>query len=478
VKAEDSFSNVDRGGSAMTKQVRIMSMIAIFSLLATVLRAAPTQFQHIIGTGDLLWDPIDRVYVTVRACDTGVVMDSGLKHNVCSVDGNFNSDGGVYHPPAGQPYRSFRRNDPLPGQSVSFVDTPIPFGYPAVQSTTGDTYVTTFFTTSAGDQKGIYGYSYSNSVMSPVVDTTPASFHGVPNQPGFLWTDFSMNVAVSPAGAFFKGASKYNGMDNEYQGIYQYTAGQLRELVPFRATVPMLNGNQVFTSYTAVAANSTTVLFVGEFSIGKGIYAYNLSTRALRKVIDTYTAVPGGGTFTDFSPVPSTEVHGDSMVLNETGSIAVVADYRSGLNSYRGLFLLTPQGSLYQVQRILSTGTNNPALLNGPIEDIHTVSINSRGELAFVVTNDDQPALPNAGLVFYRTGTVQSVFKTGDSFLAELKHPSSVYQTNYYGGLVSGSQALDSANPPHIYFRHFYRVNGYSLPFVMMVVGTMNPAAN
>ena len=105
------------------------------------------------------------------------------------------------------------------------------------------------------------------------------------------------------------------------------------------------------------------------------------------------------------------------------------------------------------------------------------MAINDRSEIAFVVANN-QSQVPEQGLVFYRKAEegLLSVFKQGDTFLADLKHPSDKYTTEGHGGLVSGSQALDSSPAPRIFFRHFYKVveGEREKTYSMMVLATLN----
>ncbi|TMQ07687.1 MAG: hypothetical protein E6J90_42915 [Deltaproteobacteria bacterium] len=385
------------------------------------------------------------------------------------------SDGGIYYYDMSRTgsYRSFRREDPLPGQTVSFINAVIPFGLPAIHPTSGDTCLTAYFTIK-GDgeprrEKGVYVYDRKEAVMRCISDTT-ASSKSLPS--GRKWTDFSNNVVVSEAGVFFKGVYERG------QGIYQYANNELVEVVgnPESTTVP--GRSDKFTNYRAVTVNNDTVFFVGEWAESRGVYACDLRTRILRTVIESGDDAPKGGTFVDFAIEPKAGIFGNSMAANEVGNIVLIAAYVVEETEYRGVFLLKRFGDDYTPQLIVRSGTDASRLLGRVITDFNTVAINQRSEIAFTVANADS-ILPYQGLVFYRDEVegMRSVFKPGDTCISELTHPSSQYMTTKHSGMIAGSQALDSAPIPRVFFRSAYSVDNGSeeTPYSVMALTTLNP---
>ena len=413
---------------------------------------------------------------------------------VCSFDGDKNSDGGVFHASVtADPVRSFRREVPLPGQDVGFEDSLIGFGMPVLQPVTGDTYLTAYFdllpegigfaNRPGGRQEGVYVYDWKKKTMFLIGDTTSTS---PPPPPGKFaqWTGFSEHVAVSSQGAFFVGS--YQGKENAQpgQGIYRHRAAGLSEIVadPLLTQVP---GRQTtFSSYRAVAANGSDVFFVGESkdcpgpqsaSCIKGIYAYNLSTASLRAVIESGTVAPGGGVFRDFAVEPAGGINHSSLAANENGDLVMVAELEASSERYQGVFLMKKgAGSGYEIALVLKSGGQEPSLL-GPmvVDSFNSVSINSRGEISFAVANTEGAA-PQQGLVFYRDAKegLLSVFKPGDTFLAEMKHPSDQYETANHGGMVVLSEALDSSPVPRLIFRHAYTLE--QRVYSMVVIATLH----
>jgi hypothetical protein len=438
-------------------------------------------YTRIMGTGDKTTiDPHDNNQCKqIFACDCGVITDSGFMGNVCSFTDDPCSDGGIYYMIGAGSYRSFRREDPLPGQTVSFINAVIPFGLPAIHPTSGDTCLTAYFSIQKDKQhdkqpheKGVYVYDRKSAIMHCISDTT-ASSESLPPPSGKKWTDFSNNVVVSEAGVFFKGV--YEGG----QGIYQYANGQLVEVVgnPASTTVPGRKDN-FFTNYRAVTVNNDTVFFVGEWAESRGVYAYDLRTRSLSTVIESGDDVPRGGTFVDFAIEPKVGIFGNSMAANEAGNIVLIAEYLVGKEQVQGVFLLRRLGADYTPQLIVCSGTKNSSLLGRVITDFNTVAINQRSEIAFTVAN--VPSVPPyQGLVFYRDAVegMRSVFKPGDTCISELAHPSPLYTTTNQTGMIAGSQALDSAPIPRIFFRSAYSVvNGSDqTPYSVMALATLNP---
>lgn len=334
-------------------------MVLAFSCLAgtTVLAQPPEPFTyvHIIGTGDPTPDdphkPIVKMDETITACDIPSLTNSGLMANVCSFDGDLNCNGGVYQSKDSAPYRSFRREDPLPGQTVSFEKAIIPFGLPALHPTTGDTYLTVFFDLIPGEdaghsnrpggrQEGVYIYNRQKNAMQLIADTTGWS---EPLPKGARWTDFSTNVAVSNAGAFFVGDYRIEGESTTRQGIYRYADGELFEIVGNPASTKAPEQETTFSKYRGVAANSSTVLFVGESSScakdGKegcviGVYAYDLGTSTLSPVMES------GEIFKDFAVEPKMGIFHHSIATNDAGSIVLVAEYEEEGELRQGVFLL------------------------------------------------------------------------------------------------------------------------------------------
>jgi hypothetical protein len=433
-----------------------------------------------MGTGDKSTiDPHDsNQYKQVFACDCGVITDSGFMGNVCSFTDDPFSDGGIYYYDISgtRSYRSFRREDPLPGQTVSFINAVIPFGLPAIHPTSGDTCLTAYFTIKPDGkpphEKGVYVYDRKAAIMGCVSDTT-ASSASLPSPSGKKWTDFSNNVVVSEAGVFFKGV--YEGG----QGIYQYANGKLVEVVgnPASTRVPGRPDN-FFTNYRAVTVNNDTVFFVGEWAESRGVYACDLRTRSLSTVIESGNDAPKGGTFVDFAIEPKVGIFGNSMAANEVGNIVLIAAYLVGRERVQGVFLLSKLGADYTPRLIVCSGTDNSSLLGRVITDFNTVAINRRSEIAFTVAN--VPSVPPyQGLVFYRNEAegMRSVFKPGDTCISELTHPSSLYTTTNHTGMIAGSQALDSAPIPRVFFRSAYSVvNGSEeTPYSVMALATLNP---
>ncbi len=460
---------------------------------SAVIAQKPFTYEHVIGTGDPTpADPhkpkvdMDKI---IAACDIGLLTEFGLMSNVCSFDGDPNSNGGVYHPIDGDPYRSFRREDPLPGQKVGFEKAVIPFGFPVLHPTTGDTYLTAFFDPEGnghsnlpgGQEEGVYVYGFVSNTMEVIADTTTGSGL-LPT--GAVWTDFSTNVAVSEAGAFFVGDYKESD-GTARQGVYRYFKDQLSKIVGDPASTNVPGEAMKFARYRGVAANGSTVIFVGESQPcarnGRsedclvGVYAYHLDVGRLSKVIESGADVPGGGTFRDFAVEPEAGIFHSSIAVNQVGNIVLVAGYENQGKSFQGVFLLRRSGSDYTPVPILRSGITDDSLLKeAEIQSFNTVTINDRSEIAFVVANTDEVPIKQ-GLVFYRDAVegLRSVFKQGDTFLADLKH--SGVETVDHGALVSGSQSLDSSSPPRIFFRHFYKVKteteevGHS----MMVLATL-----
>jgi len=443
---------------------------------------APSTFTYtyIMGNGDKTTiDPKNHnEYMYIYACDVPLITDSGYMGNVCSFDANGRSDGGVYYMIGTGSYRSFRREDPLPGQTVSFENTVIPFGYPALHPITGDTYLTCYFNIvqdgAMTKEKGVYVYDLEAGDMRVIADTT-ASANSLPS--GRKWTDFSTNVAVSESGAFFKGTYA------DGQGIFKYNAGELVELVgnPSSTSVPGQTG-QVFTNYRGVTANASTVLFVGEWANSQGVYAYDLATGALKAIIESGAAAPDGGTFQAFAVEPPNGIFGSSMVVNPLGDIVLVATYLVGEQEYQGVFLLKSADG-YTPALIMRSGTDDPRLLGRVITSFNTVAINKRSEIAFTVANNDDP-VPYQGLVFYRNAVegLRSVFKPGDTCVSDLKFPSSQYKTTKQSGMIFGSQGLDSAPIPRAFFRSMYTVETVSedgqtteAQYATMALATLNP---
>ena len=190
------------------------------------------------------------------------------------------------------------------------------------------------------------------------------------------------------------------------------------------------------------------------------------------------TPVPGvdGGVFLDFAVEPEKGIFHSSIAINEVGDIVLVARYKRGSREFQGVFLLKRCGSDYTPELILRSGVRRPDLLESRIGSFNTVAINDRSEIAFVVARNKKLQPPEQGLVFYRNAEegLRSVFKQGDTCLAELKHPSPPFTTIDHGGLVSGSQALDSSEVPRIFFRHFYKTAGDGLVHSMMVLAELN----
>jgi hypothetical protein len=277
---------------------------------------------------------------------------------------------------------------------------------------------------------------------------------------------------VSEAGVFFKG--HYVGG----QGIYQYANGKLVEVVgnPESTTVPNRSDN--FTNYRAVTVNNDTVFFVGEWAGSRGVYACDLRTRILRTVIESGDGVPSGGTFVDFAIEPEYGIFGNSMAANEVGNIVLIAAYLVEEKEYRGVFLLRRLGADYTPQLIVCSGTDDSSLLGRVITDFNTVAINQRSEIAFTVANAAS-VVPYQGLVFYRNEVegMRSVFKPGDTCISELTHPSPPYKTTKHTGLIAGSQALDSAQIPRVFFRSSYSVDNGSeeTHCLVLALATLNP---
>jgi hypothetical protein len=305
--------------------------------------------------------------------------------------------------------------------------------------------------------------------MRCISDTTASSV-SIPSDK--KWTDFSSNVVVSEAGVFFKGG--YEGG----QGIYQYANDELVEVVgnPESTTVP--GRSDKFTNYRAVTVNNDTVFFVGEWAESRGVYAYDLRTRSLSTVIESGDDVPNDGTFVDFAIEPERGIFGNSMAANEVGNIVLVAAYLVEKKEYRGVFLLKRFDDDYTPQLIVCSGTDDFRLLGRVITDFNTVAINKRSEIAFTVANADS-VLPYQGLVFYRDDVegMRSVFKPGDTCISELTHPSPRYKTTKHSGMIAGSQALDSAPIPRVFFRSAYSVDNGSeeTPYSVMALATLNP---
>jgi hypothetical protein len=439
-------------------------------------RSSSFTYSYIMGTGDKRTiDPHENNRrMEVFACDCGFITDSGFMGNVCSFTDDPCSDGGIYYDMRGPgSYRSFRREDDLPGQSVSFINAVIPFGLPAIHPTSGDTCLTAYFNIKRDGEprreKGVYVYERNAAEMHCICDTT-ASSESLP--PDRKWTDFSNNVVVSEAGVFFKGV--YEGG----QGIYQYANDELVEVVgnPESTTVP--GRSDKFTNYRAVAVNNDTVFFVGEWAESRGVYAYDLKTRRLSTVIESGDDVPDGGTFVDFAIEPERGIFGNSIAANEVGNIVLVATYVVEKTEYRGVFLLKRLGDDYTPQLIVCSGTYDSGLLGRVITDFNTVAINQRSEIVFTVANADS-VLPYQGLVFYRNEVegMRSVFKPGDTCISELTHPSPQYKTTKHSGMIAGSQALDSAPIPRVFFRSAYAVDNGSeeTPYSVMALATLNP---
>ena len=208
------------------------------------------------------------------------------------------------------------------------------------------------------------------------------------------------------------------------------------------------------------------------------MYAHDLGTSWLRIVTESGWSVPGGGTFVDFAVEPKAGIFHSSIAVNEAGDVVLVAKYRHDGKTLQGVFLLENfHNDSYTPALILSSGAPESDELLGDgveIQSFNTVAINERSEIAFVVANTDEVPI-RQGLVFYRNATdgLRSVFKPGDPFLAELEHPGQI--TSAYGGMVSGSQALDSSLPPRLFFRHFYKVREGSeeVGHSMMVLATL-----
>ena len=448
--------------------------------VATEQPATASSFTYsvVMRSGDTSIDPHNNDQrMEAFACDCGFITDSGFMGNVCSFTADPYSDGGVYHNDAGS-YRSFRREDPLPGQKVSFINAVIPFGWPVIHPTSGDTYLTAYFTIQPDGkpphQKGVYVYDRKEEVMRCIADTT-ASDVSLPSPSGGKWTDFTNNVVVSAAGVFFKGV--YEGG----QGIYQYANGKLVEVVgnPGSTLVPG-RPDKFFKNYRAVTVNNNTVLFVGEWSESRGVYACDLTTttRRLSTVIESGDDVLNGGTFVDFAIEPKVGIFGNSMAANEAGNIVLIATYLVGKKEDSGVFLLRRLGADYTPQLIVHSGTHNPSLLGRVITDFNTVAINRRSEIAFTVANTDT-VVPCQGLVFYRNAVegMLSVFKPGDTCISELTHPSPPYKTTKHTGLIAGSQALDSAPSPRVFFRSSYAVDNGSeeTHCLVLALATLKP---
>jgi hypothetical protein len=193
------------------------------------------------------------------------------------------------------------------------------------------------------------------------------------------------------------------------------------------------------------------------------VYAYDLKTKRLRTVIENGDDVPNGGTFLDFAIEPQHGIFGNSMAANEAGDLVIIAAYLVEKTEYRGVFLLKRSGDDYTPQLIVCSGTHDSSLLGREITDFNTVAINQRSEIAFTVANAAS-VLPYQGLVFYRNEVegMRSVFKPGDTCISELAHPSTQYTTTKHSGMIAGSQALDSAPIPRVFFRSAYTVDNGS----------------
>jgi hypothetical protein len=245
---------------------------------------------------------------------------------------------------------------------------------------------------------------------------------------------------------------------------------------PESTTVPGRSDN--FTNYRAVAVNNDTVFFVGEWAGSLGVYACDLRTRILSTVIESGDDVPNGGTFMDFAIEPEYGIFGNSMAANEVGNIVLIAAYVVEKTAYRGVFLLKRFGDGYTSQLIVCSGTDDSSLLGRAITDFNTVAINQRSEIAFTVANAAS-IVPYQGLVFYRNEVegMRSVFKPGDTCISELAHPSPRYMTTKHTGMIAGSQALDSAPIPRVFFRSAYSVHNGSeeTPYSVLALATLNP---
>ncbi len=474
-------------------QAALVAVLVCFC--GSIAASEPFTYEHVWGTGDPAPDdphpPAEpKMNDTVSACDAGALTDSGFMAYVCSLDGDKNSNGGVFHPAGGTPYRTFRREDNLPGQEVQFEKAVIPFGIPFLHPVTGDTYVTIFFdriqdedvglsNRQGARQKGVYVYDRLEDTLKLIADTTAWS---EPLPKDGEWSDFNINVVVSEAGAFFVGDYVSKG-GQAGQGIYRYVDGKLTEIVAQGVTPPAEKARPL-ADFRGVAANARTVFFVGESascarradagSCVRGLYAHDLGSGKLSTILTSGMDLPGGGTFKDFAVEPATGIYHNSIATNQTGDLVLVAAYEEAGASHQGVFLLKKSAG-YVPDLILSSGAPRRDLLMSDIDSFNTVAINARAEIAFVVANDDQ-AVPTQGLVFYRNSTegLRSVFKEGDTFLADLKHSSCDYKTVNHGGLISGSQALDSSEVPRLFFRHLYQVEGDPLVYSMLVIATLH----
>ncbi len=448
-------------------------------------------YTHILGKGDqVVIDPKDHNKLkTISACDVGFITDSGLMGNVCSFDGNANSDGGIYYLPGGGAYRSFRREENLPGQNVTFIDTVIPFGYPTLHPITGDTYVTAYFALDEENrgglihQKGVYVYRRETGEMELIADTTSGSESlGIKR-----WTDFSINLVATAAGTFFNG--EYNGG----QGIYCYDGSKLIEIIgtPSEHEVPSHPG-VTFSNYRGVTANADTVFFVGEWEGGKGIYAYELNAGEMTTIIESETEFKineegATGIFKDFAIEPKLGIYDKSIAVNNNGDMVVIAGFSTegSESELQGVFMLKKNKN-FQPELILQSETNDPNLLPGTISSFNTVAINKRAEITITVAGDSDGTVPVQALVFFRNWRegLRSIFKPGDRFIAEMKHPSCNYVTSNHTGMVCGSQALDSAPFPRVIFRAAYKIdreikNGDSSfvdeDYVLLAMATIHP---
>lgn len=470
-------------------------LLAALLCCATVTIAAPPfKYTHVLGTGDPTPDDPNSPKVPmdseVTGCDVGILTDTGFMSNVCSFDGDANADGGVFFSSEGEPFRSFRREDPLPGQPVGFETAIIPFGIPSVHPTTGDTFVTAFFdripddvgghaNRPGGRQEGVYIYDRVDHAMQRIADTTAGS----PPPPGrkALWTDFSNNVVTSTAGGFFIGDYRLTDDGRHGQGIYHYHDGRLVEVVGDPASVSVPGQTTTFSDYRAITANAESIFFVGRWACDEkatspcpeGVYAVDIAGSGLRTVIESGSAVPGVGTFRQFAVEPNAGIFHHSIATNASGEMVLVANLDIDGATRQGIVLLKPAGDQYTTSLILLSQTHEPELLVSMIDSLHSVAINSRGEITFTVANTSNGNVPEKGLVFYRNDVEGplSVFKQGDAFLADLVHPGEA--TSGYGAMVAGSQALDSSSKPRLYFRHAYVFEGTF--YSMMVLATFNP---
>jgi hypothetical protein len=121
--------------------------------------------------------------------------------------------------------------------------------------------------------------------------------------------------------------------------------------------------------------NAGQVLFVGNTSVGRGLFVVTPGSTPV-KVVQVGDAAPGGGTFLGFGNTPM-------PAFNNSGQVAFLATTSGGPGG--GVYLATPSGGGYSIEAIALNGTGTPAggtfVLTTPRPD---VVLNDGGHVAFL----------------------------------------------------------------------------------------------